>query len=352
MRKLLISIFIFGLVIVSIAAADSPYARRIRPFGAVPGTCVENEVGYSMTLHNFYGCDNVGYKQLALVGSSSFAPISATYITQTADATLTNEQALGSLATGILKNTTTTGILSIAVAGTDYENVLTFSSPLSRSVNTISCPTCGVTGSSLAQFAATSSAQLLGIISDETGTGLAVFNTSPALVTPNIGVATGTSLNVSGNITAASHTGPTIGVTTNSDAAAGQVGEYISSTLSFGSRTSLTNATAKTITSISLTAGDWDVGATVVFFPAATTAVTQMKATISLVNNTVDGTVDRASQSAFPSGYVTGADITNIHVPSARLSLASTTTVYIVGVSNFGTSTMEAYGMIHARRIR
>ena len=44
----------------------------------------------------------------------------AKFIIQTADADLPNAQILGSLATGILKNTTTTGILSIAVAGTDY----------------------------------------------------------------------------------------------------------------------------------------------------------------------------------------------------------------------------------------
>jgi hypothetical protein len=44
----------------------------------------------------------------------TFAPTNATYITQTSNGTLTNEQALGSLATGILKNTTTTGVLSIA----------------------------------------------------------------------------------------------------------------------------------------------------------------------------------------------------------------------------------------------
>lgn len=48
------------------------------------------------------------------------APTGATYITQTHDATLSAEQALGDLATGIVKNTTTTGILSIAIAGTDY----------------------------------------------------------------------------------------------------------------------------------------------------------------------------------------------------------------------------------------
>jgi hypothetical protein len=68
----------------------------------------------------------------------SGAPVGATYITQTADGTLTNEQALSALATGLVKNTTGTGVLSIASAGTDYENPLTFSAPLSRAVNTIS----------------------------------------------------------------------------------------------------------------------------------------------------------------------------------------------------------------------
>lgn len=40
---------------------------------------------------------------------------------------------------------------------------------------------------SLSQFAATTSAQLLGIISDETGSGTLVFGTSPILVTPALG---------------------------------------------------------------------------------------------------------------------------------------------------------------------
>jgi hypothetical protein len=48
------------------------------------------------------------------------APVSATYITQTPNATLTNEQALSLLTTGLMKNTTATGVISIAAAGTDY----------------------------------------------------------------------------------------------------------------------------------------------------------------------------------------------------------------------------------------
>ena len=51
---------------------------------------------------------------------TSGAPVNATYITQTANATLTNEQALSLLGTGLVKNTTSTGVLSIAIAGTDY----------------------------------------------------------------------------------------------------------------------------------------------------------------------------------------------------------------------------------------
>lgn len=52
---------------------------------------------------------------------------------------------------------------------------------------TLTCTTCGVTGSPLSQFATTTSAELAGIIGDETGSGLLVFGTSPTLVTPALG---------------------------------------------------------------------------------------------------------------------------------------------------------------------
>lgn len=53
-------------------------------------------------------------------GGSGGAPTDAKYITQTANSTLTAEQALSSLGTGLVKNTTGTGVLSIATAGSDY----------------------------------------------------------------------------------------------------------------------------------------------------------------------------------------------------------------------------------------
>ena len=54
------------------------------------------------------------------------------------------------------------------------------------------------TANPLSQFAATTSAQLAGVISNETGSGVLVFNTSPTLVTPALGAATATTLAVSG----------------------------------------------------------------------------------------------------------------------------------------------------------
>lgn len=53
-------------------------------------------------------------------GAGGGAPIDATFITQTPSGTLTNEQALSLLATGLLKSTTVTGVVSIAAQGTDY----------------------------------------------------------------------------------------------------------------------------------------------------------------------------------------------------------------------------------------
>ena len=54
------------------------------------------------------------------IPASGGAPNDATYLVQIANGSLPNEQAMGALATGIVKNAATTGIQSIAVEGTDY----------------------------------------------------------------------------------------------------------------------------------------------------------------------------------------------------------------------------------------
>lgn len=52
-------------------------------------------------------------------------------------------------------------------------------------ITNYSCPTCGIVGNPLSQFASTTSAQLAGVISDETGTGALVFGTAPTITLAN-----------------------------------------------------------------------------------------------------------------------------------------------------------------------
>lgn len=88
-------------------------------------------------------------------GGGGGAPTNATFITQTPNGVLTNEQALSLLSTGLMAVTTTTGVIS----------------------------------------SVTTSAGIASRISDETGTGSLVFNTSPTFVTPTLGAAVATSIN-------------------------------------------------------------------------------------------------------------------------------------------------------------
>ena len=85
----------------------------------------------------------------------------------------------------------------------DHETTITVADPTAD--RTITLPdatgTVALTNNKLNVFAATSSSELAGIISDETGTGGLVFANTPTLVTPNIGAATGTSLVLSGDLT-------------------------------------------------------------------------------------------------------------------------------------------------------
>lgn len=138
------------------------------------------------------------------------------------------------------------------------------------------------------------------------------------------------------------------GTTTNDDAAAGRVGEYLSNS---ASGVSLTHNIAANITSLSLTAGDWDVSSVIVFAPAATTVVPFIEGSTGTVSATRQtGLVDRSFFS-YPAGNVPANPIAVV-LPTKRYSLAATTTIYLVSFQTFSTSTMTASGLISARRVR
>ena len=149
-----------------------------------------------------------------------------------------------------------------------------------------------------------------------------------------------------------STTSGVIGTTTNDNAAAASVGELISSSVTESS-TSLTTNTAANVTSISLTAGDWDVWGNVVFVGATTTLVQYTIGWISSTSATIPASNLFASKTYGSTGVAIYNALQDAYcVPSRRFSLSGTTTVYLTVQSGFTVSTSTGGGAIYARRRR
>ena len=182
-------------------------------------------------------------------------------------------------------------------------------------------------------------------LAGQTGTGTFVGATSPTLVTPVLGAASATSLSFSS-------TSGIIGTTTNNNAAAGSVGQLISSVVTAASGITFTTNVAANVTSISLTAGDWDVIGNVTFIPVLTTTrVYITDGWISLTSATLPDQSLYASLPYVNTGFVSSTYI-GFNVPSLRVSISGTTTVYLSILGAFDTSTLKACGGIYARRVR
>jgi len=146
-------------------------------------------------------------------GGGGGAPTDASYITQTPNSTLTNEQALSLLSTGLMRSVTSTGVITtintsagVAANITDetgtgslvFNISPTFVTPdlgvpsAAILTNATGLPiSTGVSGLgvSVATFLSVpSSANLAAAVTGETGSGALVFNTSPTLITPDLGI--------------------------------------------------------------------------------------------------------------------------------------------------------------------
>ena len=133
------------------------------------------------------------------------------------------------------------------------------------------------------------------------------------------------------------------GSTDGATALPGFVGEYITAT---GTSISLTNSVNANITSILLTAGTWNVYGSILFVPASTTSTTLIAAGITPTSVTFPAPPFYFQHSVSNIGTPQGGV-----VPSQIIKLTTTTTYYLVALSNFTVSTMVATGIISALRI-
>lgn len=157
-----------------------------------------------------------------------------------------------------------------------------------------------------------------------TGTGIAVFQTTPTIDRPNI-----------------------VGVTNASSASAGDVGELISSVILTASAVSVTSTVNKNVTSISLTPGDWDVWGNVTFLFSLPGFATDVTGWINIVS----ATPPDASLASFLGGAPLNGSV-GICVPSYVINVAAPTTVYLSLQATFSAGTCLSGGGIYARRRR
>ena len=136
------------------------------------------------------------------------------------------------------------------------------------------------------------------------------------------------------------------GTTTNNNADAGVVGEYVSSTVLTGSAVTINyGGSGVPVTSISLTAGDWDVTGWVGYNVGAASVVTYLIQGISTTNPGLTG----ETSNVFGG---TASTTPQIPIPIQRVSIASTTTINLSSATGGSGTALTAYGTIRARRIR
>lgn len=143
------------------------------------------------------------------------------------------------------------------------------------------------------------------------------------------------------------------GCTDASNATVGDVGQNLSSVITGGSAVSLSNATAKNLTSINLTAGDWLVWGNITFLPNTSASVNTIYAWLASTNSLAlpdDSVLSGNSYGTTPI-VSSGGDMGVTCIPF-RISVSTTTTVYINADSVFSVSTMTMCGGIYATRMR
>lgn len=142
--------------------------------------------------------------------------------------------------------------------------------------------------------------------------------------------------------------GQLLGTSSNDSASSGNVGEYVTNQKARASAAALTSSGITVISSISLTAGDWDVWGIMGYNGTSSNA--SIVASWGTSSTALAG-LDSNAEAAL--GNINVSTIDNVlNVPMSRVSLAATTTYYMNAYAAFGVGTVSAFGTLLARRRR
>jgi hypothetical protein len=254
----------------------------------------------------------------------------------------------GTGALSVDTNTYLTGNQSISLTG-DATGSGTTSIPVTvTSVNGITYPSTGA----LNTVPLVTSADTTATYTATTGTGNIVRSASPTFT----GTAVFSTINpttISGN-TSILRPVTIQGTNTGDDAASGIIGQTVASAITQATAGTFLSNQTKNITSISLTAGDWDVRGMVSFSMANFPANTLFLGTgqISTVTATIPDDGEH-SYSMLTTGSVVGTGFLSCPLPARRINLSATGTAYLVGKApTFASGSCTGWGYIEARRVR
>ena len=147
-----------------------------------------------------------------------------------------------------------------------------------------------------------------------------------------------------------------VGTVAADTAGVGLVGEFFTATKATGSSVTVATGSATPITSITLTAGDWDVWGVVDYTAASTTSIAEFIQGTTSAANCLTAPVIPAQD--FYTAVASATNIPNpavdaaLETPTNRYSVAGSTVVCLTTKPTFTASTLKAYGSIFARRRR
>jgi hypothetical protein len=140
---------------------------------------------------------------------------------------------------------------------------------------------------------------------------------------------------------------PPLGISDGSNPPPGAIGELLSSAVT--TAVAIATGIAQDLTSIALTAGDWDVVGTGYFQASSSAGTDDLRVWV----NTASATQPTGDQGGLAiESTSSGGQINNLVCAPLRVNVAVTTQVFLSVNATFGTGTMLAKGLIRARRMR